>query len=202
MTGTLAPAPAPAAAERAASAERFVARAATATAALTAAGALGGLLRDQIIATLFGADGATDAFLVSWTVPEVAATVLIEEAMALVLVPAFACALARDGGGGVRRLVAATFPRLLWGLAVATVLLVAGAPLLVRALAPGLADPALAVDCTRLTAVTLLTFGTAGYLSAALRAHRSFLPPAAIYLAYNVGIITTALALHGVWGMR
>ncbi|WP_230423363.1 lipid II flippase MurJ [Streptomyces radicis] len=200
-----APAPAPARedpAARGARAERFVARAATATAALTAAGALGGLLRDQIIATLFGADGATDAFLVSWTVPEVAATLLIEEAMALVLVPAFACALATGGRGAVRALVAATFPRLLCGLAVACAVFVAGAPLLVRALAPGLADPALAVDCTRLTAVTLLTFGMAGYLSAALRAHRSFLPPAAIYLAYNTGIVATALLLHRQWGMR
>ncbi|WP_258535008.1 lipid II flippase MurJ [Streptomyces sp. PT12] len=200
-----APAPAPARegrGARGARAERFVARAATATAALTAAGALGGLLRDQIIATLFGADGATDAFLVSWTVPEVAATLLIEEAMALVLVPAFACALATGGRGAVRALVTATFPRLLCGLAVACAALVAGAPLLVRALAPGLADPALAVDCTRLTAVTLLTFGVAGYLSAALRAHRSFLPPAAIYLAYNAGIVATALLLHRQWGMR
>ncbi|MDT0342111.1 lipid II flippase MurJ [Streptomyces litchfieldiae] len=182
--------------------ERFVARAASLTAVLIAAGALCGLLRDQIIATLFGADGATDAFLVSWTVPEFAATLLIEEGTAMVLVPAFSLALARGGDAGVRALFAATFPRLLLALAAAAGALAAGAPLVVRALAPGLADPALAVDCTRLTAVTLLTFGVAGYFSAALRAHRSFLPPAAIYLAYNVGIVSTALTLHALWGVR
>ncbi|WP_052847468.1 lipid II flippase MurJ [Streptomyces avicenniae] len=182
-------------------AERFVARAAAVTALLTAAGALCGLLRDQILAHLFGAGRATDAFLVAWTVPEFAATLLIEEAMALVLVPAFSLALAR-GGGAVRGVVAATFPRLLAVLTCGCVALLAGAPLLVRLLAPGLDDPALAVDCTRLTAASVLTFGVAGYFSAALRAHRRFLPPAAIYVAYNAGIITTALALHGLWGVR
>ncbi|WP_279571313.1 lipid II flippase MurJ, partial [Streptomyces hainanensis] len=182
--------------------ERFVARAAGLTAALTAAGALCGLLRDQIVATLYGAGGATDAFLVAWTVPEFAATLLIEEAMALVLVPAFSRALAGGGGRPARDLVAATLPRLLLALTAASATLAAGAPLLVRVLAPGLAEPDIAVDCTRLTAVTILTFGMAGYLSAALRAHRDFLPPAAIYVAYNVGIVTTALLFHTLWGIR
>ncbi|WP_240796666.1 lipid II flippase MurJ [Streptomyces sp. RFCAC02] len=181
---------------------RFVARAAAVTAALTAAGAACGLVRDQIIAHLFGAGGETDAFLVAWTVPEFASTLLIDDAMALVLVPAFSMALARGGAGHVRALLAGTFPRLLLALGCVCALLAAGAPLFVRLLAPGLADPALAVDCTRLTALSVLTFGIAGYFSAVLRAHRCFLPPASILVAYNAGIIAAALALHGLWGVR
>ncbi|HEV7628021.1 MAG TPA: virulence factor MviN, partial [Streptomyces sp.] len=42
---------------------RFLVRAAVITAAFTAAGSLFGLLRDQAIAGLFGADADTDAFL-------------------------------------------------------------------------------------------------------------------------------------------
>ncbi|WP_237322811.1 lipid II flippase MurJ [Streptomyces sp. JJ36] len=193
---------------------RFIARAAAATAALTVAGAVLGLVRDQTIAHLYGAGPATDAFLVSWTVPEIAATLLIEDAMALVLIPAFSLALsrraARTGPAGdgapppdpVRELLSATFPRLLLGLACCSGLLLAGAPFLVRVLAPGLPEPGIAVDCTRLTAVSLLTFGVAGYLSAALRAHRRFVTPAAIYVVYNLGIVATVLALHDLWGVR
>jgi putative peptidoglycan lipid II flippase len=196
------PAAAPAAEPRG-----LVARAAAATAALTAAGALLGLVRDQTLAHLYGAGAATDAFLVSWTVPELAATLLIEDAMALVLIPAFAVALSRraaaaPGPDPVRALLAATLPVLLAALAAASALLAAGAPLLVRALAPGLADPETAVACTRLTALTLFTFGAAGYFSAALRAHHRFVPPAAIYVAHNLGIIGTVVALHAVWGVR
>lgn len=189
--------------ERAAPASRppqGLARAAGVTAALSVGGSVFGLVRDQAIAHFFGAGSQSDAFLVAWTVPEVAATVLIEDAMALLMVPAFSAVLAR--GGTVKGLVRGTLPRLLAILAVLTAALVAGAPTVVRVLAPGLADPGTAVACTRLTAVTVLTFGLAGYLSAALRAHRRFLPPAAIYVAYNVGIIATLFALHGSWGVR
>ncbi|WP_030207078.1 murein biosynthesis integral membrane protein MurJ [Streptomyces sp. NRRL S-87] len=194
---------------------RFLAKAAAVTAGLTAAGAVLGLLRDQTIAHLFGAGHDSDAFLIAWTVPEMASTLLIEDAMALLMVPAFSHALARRAAvrcgltrrearaqDPVRLLVGATLPRLAVLLAVVAAVLMAAAPLVVAALAPGLPDPRLAVQCTRLTALTVLTFGIAGYFSAGLRAHRSFLPPAAIYLAYNTGIIGTMLALHAAWGVR
>ncbi|MFJ9528321.1 murein biosynthesis integral membrane protein MurJ [Streptomyces cyaneofuscatus] len=194
----------------------FLARAAAGTAVLTVLAAVLGLVRDQAIARYFGASDASDAFLIAWTVPEMAATLLIEDGMALLLVPAFSLALTRradaeaapgtDTGepapDPVRELVAATLPRLCVLLMAGAALLMAGAPWVVRVLAPGLADPDLAVDCTRLTAVTVLTFGITGYFSAALRAHRSFLPPAGVYVAYNMGIIGMTLALHSVWGVR
>ncbi|MET9591705.1 lipid II flippase MurJ [Streptomyces sp. NPDC006516] len=186
---------------------RFLARAAGGAAGLTVVAALLGLVRDQAVARLFGASHASDAFLIAWTVPEMAATLLIEDGMALLLVPAFSLALTRRASGGqaqdpVRALVAATLPRLSAALACAGALLVWGAPWAVAVLAPGLDDPRLAVDCTRLTAVTVLTFGVTGYFSAALRAHGRFLAPAGVYIAYNAGIIGMTLALHSVWGVR
>ncbi|MFM9592921.1 murein biosynthesis integral membrane protein MurJ [Streptomyces scabiei] len=186
---------------------RFLAKATLVTAALTAAAALLGLGRDQSLSYLFGAGSETDAFLVAWTVPEFAATLLIEDGMAFVLVPAFSVAVARRARGGagpdpVRALVASTLPRLALAFAAAAVLLILGAPYLVEALAPGLPNPQLAVDCTRLTGTCVLTFGLAGYCSAALRAHRRFVAPAAIYVAYNVGIITAMFVLGGRWGVR
>jgi putative peptidoglycan lipid II flippase len=278
---------------------RFLARAAAVTAGLSAVGSLFGLLRDQTIAQLFGADAATDAFLVAWTVPELAATVLIEDAMALILVPAFSLALSRrtatrtghrvpvaaGGGGGpeaegpgpqdvngqgldgqgldvqgletkrpqterldagnleagnleagnlearhpqrgapeseaaegeepegaapettgpdpVWQVVRRTLPRLMLALAACAAALVVAAPLAVRLLAPGLPDSRTAVDCMRLTSLTVVSFGLAGYFSAALRAHRHYTAPAAIYVAYNAGIIAVMFAGHTQWGVR
>ncbi|MGW2016333.1 lipid II flippase MurJ [Streptomyces sp. NPDC001927] len=179
----------------------FLRRAAAVTAGLTAAGALLGLVRDQSLAHYFGAGAETDAFLVAWTVPEFASTLLIEDAMALILVPAFSRALTRRSGA-VRALVRATLPRLVLAMSALAGVLILAAPLLVSALAPGLPDPSLAVDCTRLTATCVLTFALAGYCSAALRAHGSFLPPAAIYVAYNIGIIGTIVVLREPFGVR
>ncbi|CCK29964.1 integral membrane protein [Streptomyces davaonensis JCM 4913] len=185
---------------------KFLARATLVTAVLSIAGALLGLARDQALARLFGAGSETDAFLVAWTVPEFASTLLIEDGLAFALVPAFSLALARRAQGApgdpVRALVATTLPKLALTLIGAAALAVGTAPYLVEALAPGLPDPALAVDCTRLTATCVLSFGLAGYFSAVLRAHRRFLVPAAIYVAYNTGIITTMFVLGGHWGVR
>ncbi|MFG3287646.1 murein biosynthesis integral membrane protein MurJ [Streptomyces sp. NPDC048179] len=184
----------------------FLAKAALVTAVFSVAGALLGLVRDQSLARLFGAGRDTDAFLVAWTIPEFAATLLIEDGLAFALIPAFSLALARRAQGAagdpVRALVAGTLPKLALAFAAVGALLVGGAPQLVEVLAPGLRDPGLAVDCTRLTATCVLTFGLAGYCSAALRAHRRFLAPAAIYVAYNAGIIAAMFALGGHWGVR
>ncbi|MES4890274.1 lipid II flippase MurJ [Streptomyces sp. NPDC096012] len=185
---------------------RFLAKATLLTASLSVAAALLGLLRDQSLARLFGAGQDTDAFLVAWTVPEFAATLLIEDGLAFALVPAFSMALARRAqgvpGDPVRSLVAATLPRLCLAFAAVGTLLALAAPQFVAALAPGLPDPGLAVDCTRIASTCVLSFGLAGYCSAALRAHGRFLAPAAIYIAYNVGIVTAMYALGGSWGVR
>ncbi|MFH8799464.1 lipid II flippase MurJ [Streptomyces sp. NPDC017936] len=185
---------------------RFLARAALVTAVLSVAGSLLGLVRDQALARLFGAGSDTDAFLVAWTVPEFAATLLIEDGLAFALIPAFSVALARRSRGAagdpVRALVAGTLPRLSLAFVAVGVLVVLLAPPLVEVLAPGLPDPRLAVDCTRLTATCAVSFGLAGYCSAALRAHRRFTAPAAIYVAYNVGIVAGMFVLAGRWGVR
>ncbi|MDX2547147.1 murein biosynthesis integral membrane protein MurJ [Streptomyces sp. WI04-05B] len=185
---------------------KFLAQATLITAVLSVAGALLGLVRDQSLARLFGAGSDTDAFLVAWTVPEFAATLLIEDGLAFILIPAFSVALARRAHGApgdpVRALVATTLPRLTLAFAAVGALLVATAPYLVEALAPGLPDPSLAVDCTRLTATCVFSFGLAGYCSAALRAHRRFLAPAAIYVAYNTGIIAAMFVLGPSVGVR
>ncbi|MFJ9536288.1 murein biosynthesis integral membrane protein MurJ [Streptomyces sp. NPDC101225] len=201
--------PGPAAARPAhgAPSRRFLARATLLSAALSIAGAVLGLGRDQALAHLFGAGAETDAFLVAWTVPELAATLLIEDGLAFVLVPAFSAALAlRASGKGtpdpVRALVAASLPKLCLAFAATAAALVAGAPLVVSVLAPGLRDVSLAVACTRLTATCVLSFGLAGYCSAALRAHRAYLAPGAIYIAYNLAIITSMFVLGAHWGVR
>ncbi|MFI8083630.1 lipid II flippase MurJ [Kitasatospora sp. NPDC086009] len=208
LTPTLpAPRSAPAAETTAASRRGFLAKAFGITAVLSAAGSALGLLRDLLLARYFGANQGTDAFLVAWTVPETAAPLLIEDAMSFLMVPAFALALVLreehpDGPDPVRQLVRATLPWLLLALTALSLGVALGAPQLVDLLAPGLADPGLAVTCTRITACTVLPFGVAGYLAAALRAHHSFTAPAGIYVAYNVGILGVLLSCQALWGVR
>ncbi|MEV7924499.1 lipid II flippase MurJ [Kitasatospora sp. NPDC088779] len=185
----------------------FLAKAFGITAVLSAAGSGLGLLRDLLLARYFGANQGTDAFLVAWTVPETAAPLLIEDAMSFLMVPAFALALVLreedpDAPDPVRQLVRATLPWLLLALSGLALAAALGAPQLVELLAPGLANPGLAVTCTRITAITVLPFGVAGYLAAALRAHHRFTAPAGIYVAYNVGILAVLLGCQSFLGVR
>ncbi|MEV4612119.1 lipid II flippase MurJ [Kitasatospora sp. NPDC049258] len=205
---TAEPGPAGAGAGPAAPARRgFLAKAFGVTALLSAAGSALGLLRDLLLARYFGANQGTDAFLVAWTVPETAAPLLIEDAMAFLMVPAFSLALVLreerpEGPDPVRQLVRATLPWLLLALCALSIAAGLGAPQLVALLAPGLADPGLAVSCTRITAFSVLPFGVAGYLGSALRAHHRFTAPAAIYVAYNLGILAVLLTGQALWGVR
>jgi putative peptidoglycan lipid II flippase len=171
-----------------------IVRAAAITATLTAVGALLGLVRDLLLARWFGATGSTDAFLVAWTVPETASPLLIEGAMALVMIPIFL--RATESGASLAGIVRTTLPRLAAPLILLSAAVMVAAPWLVHVLAPGIAEPALAVRCTRVAAVTVLAFGVAGYLGAALRSVHVFGPPAAIYAVYNIGIVATMTALH------
>ncbi|MFJ7273918.1 lipid II flippase MurJ [Kitasatospora sp. NPDC098663] len=185
----------------------FLAKAFGITAVLSAAGSGLGLLRDLLLARYFGANQGTDAFLVAWTVPETAAPLLIEDAMSFLMVPAFALALVLreedpDAPDPVRQLVRATLPWLLLALSGLALAAALGAPQLVELLAPGLANPGLAVTCTRITAITVLPFGVVGYLAAALRAHHCFTAPAGIYVAYNVGILAVLLGCQSFLGVR
>src|SRR5262245_9281044 len=110
-----------------------IARATMVTAALTGLGSLLGLARDLLLARYFGATGATDAFLVAWTVPETASPLLIEGAMALVMIPFFVRA-GTVGPGGLTAAVRATLPRLAGLLALVAAAVALAAPVLVHLL--------------------------------------------------------------------
>lgn len=186
---------------------RPIVRATILSTVLIGLGSLLGLGRDLIIASYFGADGSTDAFLVAWTVPETAVPLLVDGAMMLLLVPAFVRALEKDDPAGatflpsdphraVAAVVTTVLPRLFAVLAVAAAVTAIAAPELVGLLAPGLADPALGAQSMRIVSVSLLFLGLAGFMVGALRAHMRFGAPAAVALVFNIGIVGTILVLH------
>ena len=167
---------------------------------ISATGMALGLLRDLVIARYFGASGQTDSFLVAWTIPETAVPLLVDGALAYLLIPMFSRALIDSGS--LRGVVSGTAVPVLAVLAGLTALIAVSAPVFVHAVAPGLADPHLAVSGVRYAAVTVLCLGLAGYLMAALRASNVFGPPAGLNVAYNIGILTCIALLHRQLGVR
>ncbi|HWF53090.1 MAG TPA: lipid II flippase MurJ [Solirubrobacteraceae bacterium] len=167
--------------------------------AIVAGGNLLGFVRDMLIAALFGATAKTDAFMTAWTIPETTSSILMEGALAFVLIPLLSREIAQRGE--LVPVIRRTLAPLLLLVAALSLATLAGAPVLVQLLAPGLRDPHAAITCLRLAAGTVFFMGAAGYLSAVLESEERFLVPALVYVAYNVGIITTTVMFHRTFGV-
>src|SRR5262250_3273591 len=121
--------------------------------AATLASRVLGFARDMIVALVFGAGPVTDAFFVAYRIPNILRRLLAEGALSTAVVPVFTEYAELRSGDELRRLVRATLGVALVVLTLTTLVGIAAAPWLLRAIAPGFtSDPAqeaLAVTLTR-----------------------------------------------------
>ena len=156
-----------------------------------------GLVREMVIAGLFGASGAVSAFRVAAQVPALVYDFLIGGMLSAALVPVLSRTLRLHTRAEFAQLVGVlvgVFGALLAGL---VVLLELGAPLVTRLLAGGFAqsDPALlglTTQLIRLMAPAVWLFSMAGLLMAVLYAQQRFSMPALATAIYNLGIVLAA----------
>ena len=158
-----------------------------------------GLVRDQVLAYLFGAGNAMDAFNVATRIPNLMRDLFAEGAMSAALVPTFMRKLTHDGRAAAWRLGA----QLLNALIVMTGLVVlAGmvfAEPLVRLLAGSYAEVPGKLELTVLLTRILFPFLTLVAIAAAmmgmLNSLNRFFTPALSPAMYNVGIIAAGALL-------
>lgn len=165
-----------------------------------------GLVREQVIAGLFGATAATDAFRVAFRVPLTLYDLLMGGMISAALVPVFSSyrasrgrELQQDLGMLVSTLINAQF--LISALLVAVLSILA--PKLMEVLASGYPATvqALSTDLLRLLLPALIFMCLSGVLTALLYARERFTLPALAALAYNGGMLTGALFLSHVLGI-
>ncbi len=158
-----------------------------------------GLVRDQVLAYLFGAADAMDAFNVATRIPNLFRDLFAEGAMSAAFVPTFMRKLTHDGRAAAWRLGAQLMNAL---IAVTGVVVVAGmvfAEPLVRLLAGSYADVPGKLELTVLLTRILLPFLTLVAIAAAimgmLNSLNRFFTPALSPAMYNVGIIAAGALL-------
>ena len=105
---------------------------------LTLASRITGLVRQLLIAAMFGAGPLTDAFNVAFRIPNMFRRLFAEGAFSQAFVPVLAGVRARDGDEATHELVNQIATVLVWALLLTCVLGVALAPVLVWAMASGL----------------------------------------------------------------
>ena len=176
-----------------------LARSAGVVGAATLTSRILGLVRDQVLAYLFGAGNAMDAFNVATRIPNLMRDLFAEGAMSAAFVPTFMRKLTRDGRAAAWRLGA----QLLNALIVITgVVVLAGmvfAEPLVRLLAGSYAEVPGKLELTILLTRILLPFLTLVAVAAAmmgmLNSLNRFFAPALSPAMYNVGIIAAGALL-------
>jgi len=158
-----------------------------------------GFMRDMVLARLFGAGAAADAFFVAYRIPNLLRELFAEGSMSAAFIPVFSEYLTKRSARDAWELASAAFTTLLTILTALCLLGVLAAPWIVPLIAPGFgADAeqlALTILLTQIMFPYLLFIGLAALAMGVLNSMRSFAAPAFSPMLFNIAIITSAFLL-------
>lgn len=162
-----------------------------------------GLVREQVIAGLWGAHAATDAFTAASRVPLALYDLLIGGAISAALIPVFSDYANPSHSHKLGQLASAVLNLLAVLLLLALAPLLFFAPQLMRLFASGFSvqTQELAVGMVRILSVSLVFMGLSGVFTALLYTRQRFILPALGGSLYNLGLIAAALLLHRFLGV-
>jgi len=156
-----------------------------------------GFVRDALIARLFGAGFATDAFFVAFRIPNLLRRLFAEGAFSQAFVPILSEYRTRQGEGEAKLLVERTATLLALALLAASALGIALAPVIIYISAPGFAaDPAkfeITVAMLRITFPYILFISLVSLAGGVLNTWSRFAVPAFTPTLLNLSFIFGAL---------
>ncbi|AUA34603.1 murein biosynthesis integral membrane protein MurJ [Pseudomonas sp. SGAir0191] len=158
-----------------------------------------GFVRDTILARIFGAGVATDAFFIAFKLPNLLRRIFAEGAFSQAFVPILAEYKSQQGEEATRTFVAYVSGLLTLVLAVVTGIGILAAPWVVWATAPGFVDNAekyqLTTDLLRVTFPYILLISLSSLVGAILNTWNRFSVPAFTPTLLNVAMIVFAVLL-------
>ena len=177
-------------------------KAASTISLLTLASRITGLVRQLLMAAMFGASPMTDAFNVAFRIPNMFRRLFAEGAFSQAFVPVLAGMKEQEGEAATKALIDHIATVLAWALALTCVVGVLGAPWLVWAMASGLKQTGQGFDAAVL--MTRWMFPYIGFMSLValsagiLNTWKRFAVPAATPVLLNLSMIGAA-ALGAPW---
>ncbi|MFA7902207.1 murein biosynthesis integral membrane protein MurJ [Pseudomonas aeruginosa] len=158
-----------------------------------------GFVRDTILARIFGAGVATDAFFIAFKLPNLLRRIFAEGAFSQAFVPILAEYKSQQGEEATRTFAAYVSGLLTLVLAVVTGIGILAAPWVVWATAPGFVDNAekyqLTTDLLRVTFPYILLISLSSLVGAILNTWNRFSVPAFTPTLLNVAMIVFAVLL-------
>ena len=163
---------------------------------LTLVSRITGMVRDQLMAAMFGASAMTDAFNVAFRLPNMFRRLFAEGAFSQAFVPVLGANKVINGDGATKVLVDRVATVLFWVLVLTCVIGVAGAPVLVWVMASGLQQNQQGFDAAVLMARWMFPY--IGFMSlvalgaGVLNTYRRFAVPAFTPVLLNLAMILAA----------
>jgi len=167
-------------------------RAASTISLLTLVSRISGLARDVIVAQMFGAGAAMDAFNVAFRIPNFLRRLFGEGAFSQAFVPILAETRTRDGDDATGRLIDAVSTILFWALIVTCVVGVIASPVIVWLMASGLQRFDQAVLMTQLMFPYIGLISLVSLSAGILNTWKRFVVPAATPVLLNLAAIAAA----------
>ncbi len=156
-----------------------------------------GFIRDVVIAQVFGAGIASDAFLVAFKIPNFMRRLFAEGSFSLAFVPVFSYYKTQRSEQELRQLSDEVAGTLAVILMLVTALGVLAAPILVWIFAPGFSSHAdkfnLTIDMLRITFPYLLFISLTAFAGGMLNSFGRFIVPALTPVLLNITMIMAAL---------
>lgn len=163
---------------------------------------VGGLVREIVMARLFGAGMVYDAFLLGFRVPNLTRDLFAEGALSSAFIPTFTEYLSKKGKAEANQLANLVATMLFLIVGTFCALGIVFSPQIVQVLAPGFAEVEgkfeLAVSLTRIMFPFLLLVALAAQVMGILNACNQFGVPALASAFFNVGSLGFGLSL-GYW---
>jgi putative peptidoglycan lipid II flippase len=165
----------------------------------TLASRLTGLVRELLMAAMFGASAMTDAFNVAFRIPNLLRRLFAEGAFSQAFVPVLAASKEQNGATATGLLVNKVATVLAWALLATSIVGVAAAPWLVYAMASGLQHNPQAFDAasfmTRLMFPYIACMSLVALAAGVLNTWKKFAVPAATPVLLNLCMIGAAWLL-------
>ena len=183
-------------------------KAASTVSLLTLVSRITGLVRELLMASVFGVSAMTDAFNVAFRIPNLFRRVLGEGAFSQAFVPVLAATRAEEGDDGAKALIDHVGTVLAWTLVLLCIAGVLGAPWMVWAMASGMKQSPQGFDAA--VTMTRWMFPYIGFMSLValaggiLNTWKKFAVPAASPVLLNIALIlsitlgASLFARHGI----
>ena len=162
----------------------------------TLASRITGLVRESLMAAMFGASAMTDAFNVAFRIPNLFRRLFAEGAFSQAFVPVLAASKAQNGDAATKMVIDKVATVLAWALVVTCLVGVAVAPFMVWAMASGLQKDPRGYDAA--VWMTRFMFPYIGFMSmvalssGVLNTYKRFAAPAATPVLLNISTIAAA----------